>query len=62
MGIAEDNMSQTKDKRIFVRLGADLHRQAHEQAAKQGLKLSEVIRDLLRWWIKTGANVEDLDK
>ena len=49
-----------KEKRLAVRIEADLHKAAHEQAAKQGQRLSDVIRDLLRWWIKTGKNVKDL--
>jgi predicted HicB family RNase H-like nuclease len=51
-----------KEKRLAVRIEGDLHQAAHEQAAGQGQKLSDVIRDLLRWWIKTGTNVKDLDK
>ena len=49
-----------KEKRLAVRIEGDLHKAAHEQAARQGVRLSDVIRDLLRWWIKTGKNTKDL--
>lgn len=52
---------QTKDeRRLAVRLEPDLHKQAHELAAMQGITLSDAIRDLLSWWIKNNINLDDL--
>jgi hypothetical protein len=51
-----------KTKRFFVRIDPDLHQAAHARAAKQGHTLSDVIRALLIWWIKSGKDVKDLEK
>jgi antitoxin component of RelBE/YafQ-DinJ toxin-antitoxin module len=40
------------ERRLAVKLEADLHSQAHKQAQRQGLTLSDVIRRLLSKWLK----------
>ena len=43
-----------KEKRLFVRIDEELKAKAQEKAKAEGLKLSGVIRELLKKWLEEG--------
>jgi antitoxin component of RelBE/YafQ-DinJ toxin-antitoxin module len=48
-----------KEKRVTVKLEEELHTQAFEKAEKKGMTLSEVIRRLLKRWLKGEVDVSE---